>query len=48
MVNKPEKRICEAKGCTTILSAFNKTAICATCFEKIPLRDRPYRYFSRY
>jgi len=50
MVNKTktEKRVCEAEGCTTFLSAFNKTPICATCLDKIPLLDRPYRYFPQY
>jgi len=37
-------RICEAKGCTVILSVYNTTPICSNCLAKIPVGDRPYRY----
>ncbi len=37
-------RVCEAKGCTVVLSRYNMSPICSTCLAEIPLAERPYRY----
>lgn len=30
--------------CTTVLSKYNKSNTCSSCFEKVPLLDRPMKY----
>ena len=37
-------RICEAKGCTVVLSQYNMSPICSTCLTQIPVRKRRYLY----
>lgn len=38
------KRVCNTKDCDTVLSSYNDDNICNTCFNAIPIKDRPYRY----
>jgi hypothetical protein len=38
------KRVCEGKGCTAVLSRYNKFAICATCDAATEIADKPYRH----
>ncbi len=38
---QPKGRICESAGCATILSIYNDEDTCASCYEAIPIKDRP-------
>ena len=37
-------RVCTGDRCTTVLSRYNKTSLCALCEAAIPLDERPYRH----
>lgn len=37
-------RVCTGDRCTTVLSRYNKAALCASCEAAIPLDARPYRH----
>jgi len=39
-----KKRTCAADDCTVALSAYNAKEFCASCWNAIPLTDRPYSY----
>lgn len=41
-------RICEAKGCTTRLSIYNRDTVCDSCHAAIPLEDLPYKNISKF
>ena len=39
-----KKRICAADDCTVFLSSFNSKDMCASCWNAIPVMERPYAY----
>ena len=39
-----KKRVCAGADCTVFLSNFNSKELCASCWDAIPLMDRPYSY----
>ncbi len=41
-----KKRICEGTECSVLLSKYNAKEFCASCWDAIPLADRPYSYMD--
>lgn len=39
---KRAKGICSMKGCQQKLSIYNTDIYCASCYDKIPIADRPF------
>ena len=39
-----KKRVCENDGCSVFLSKYNAKEFCASCWNAIPLLDRPYSH----
>ena len=41
---KAPKRVCKAPACLVVLSVYNDSDMCSSCFDAIPVNRRPYAY----
>jgi hypothetical protein len=39
-----KRRTCAANDCTVLLSKYNAKEMCASCWNAIPVQERPYAY----
>ena len=35
---------CSGDGCDALISVYNPATLCARCWAKVPLSQRPYKY----
>jgi|GEM_PF-4358096 hypothetical protein len=39
-----KRRICDAPDCSVVISKYNAKEKCASCWNAIPVQERPYAY----
>ena len=44
LANGAPPRVCKTKECSTILSVYNDDDVCSSCYDAVPLNERPYKY----
>ena len=44
LANGAPPRVCKTPECFTILSVYNDDDVCSSCYDAIPLNQRPYKY----
>ena len=44
LANGAPPRVCKTPECSIILSVYNDDDICSSCYDAIPLNQRPYKY----